>query len=218
MQNVTESVDSSPLSLDQCLAKSRKTDRNLVLPGRLVLSHCQIVGEVARAIIQRLPNWLRISLFPDGSELIAASHDIGKVSPTFQKKIYTALSQKDETVLSVLREFNADAEKLWGGHGGVSQAEADAQNVGKYIPEILGQHHGYSPNLTVYSATMDVFGGQSWQSRRIGRAGRAQPATDRPGSDTRLPVRPRGCAAAPSGRQRPRCAHPGTADLAPASS
>lgn len=167
MQNVTESVDSSPLSLNQCLAKSRKTDRNLVLPGRLVLSHCQIVGEVARAIIQRLPNWLRISLFPDGSELIAAAHDIGKVSPTFQKKIYTALSQKDETVLSVLREFNADAEKLWGGHGGVSQAEADAQNVGKYIPEILGQHHGYSPNLTVYSATMDVFGGKSWQIRRI---------------------------------------------------
>lgn len=138
-----------------------------MLPGRLVLSHCQIVGEVARAMIMRMPDWLRANLFPDGAELIAAAHDIGKVSPTFQKKIYTALSQKNEAVLSALKAFNADAEKSWGGHGGVSQAAADAQNVGKYIPEILGQHHGFSPNLTMYQATSEVFGGQLWQAQRI---------------------------------------------------
>jgi len=153
--------------LNQCLAKSRKTDGNIVLPGRLVLSHCQIVGEVARAMMLRMPDWLRANLFPDGAELIAAAHDIGKVSPTFQKKIYTVLSQKNEAVLSALKAFNADAEKSWRGHGGVSQAAADAQNVGKYIPEILGQHHGFSPNLTMYQATSEVFGGQSWQAQRI---------------------------------------------------
>ncbi|MGH8684725.1 MAG: HD domain-containing protein, partial [Nitrosospira sp.] len=105
-------------------------------------------------------------LFPDGAELIAAAHDIGKVSPTFQKKIYTALSQKDEVVLSALKAFNADAEKLWGGHGGVSQAAMNAGNIGKYIPEILGQHHGFSPNLAFYQATSEAFGGQPWQMQR----------------------------------------------------
>ncbi|MDQ3187118.1 MAG: CRISPR-associated endonuclease Cas3'' [Pseudomonadota bacterium] len=154
------------MPLNQCLAKSRKTDEGAVLPGRLVLSHCQIVGEVARAIMVRMPRWLRAELFPDGAELVAAAHDIGKLSPTFQKKIYTALSRKDEVVLSALKAFNAEAEKLWGGHGGVSQAAADAQNAGKYIPEILGQHHGFSPNLAFYQATSEAFGGQPWQMQR----------------------------------------------------
>lgn len=166
-QKLPESFNSAPLPLNQCLAKSRKMDKDAVLPGRLVLSHCQIVGEVARAMMMRMPDWLRAELFPAGAELIAAAHDIGKVSPTFQKKIYTALSQKDEAVLSALKAFNAETEKCWGGHGGVSQAAAVVQNVGKYIPEILGQHHGFSPNLALYQATSEVFGGAPWQVQRI---------------------------------------------------
>ena len=153
-------LDPPPLPLDQCLAKSHKTDSGTVLPGRLVLSHCQIVGEVARAMIGRMPDWLRAALFPDGAELIAGAHDIGKVSPTFQKEIYTALSRKDDVVLSSLKAYNAETEKLWGGHGGVSQAAAEATHAGKYIPEILGQHHGFSPNLAAYQDVSEVFGGE----------------------------------------------------------
>jgi CRISPR-associated endonuclease/helicase Cas3 len=108
------------------------------MAGRLVLSHCRIVGEVARSMMRRMPAWLRIALFPASAELMAAAYDIGKVSPTFQKKIYCALSQEDEAVLSTLKGVNAGAEKCWGGRGGVSQAAAEAQHAGKYIPEILG--------------------------------------------------------------------------------
>jgi CRISPR-associated endonuclease/helicase Cas3 len=114
----------------------------------------------------RMPDWLREALFPGGSELIAAAHDIGKVSPTFQKKIYTALSQKDEAALSAVQNTNPETEKLWGGHAGVSQATAEAQNTGRYIPQILGQHHGFSPNLALYQANSEVFGGEVWQAQR----------------------------------------------------
>lgn len=114
----------------------------------------------------RMPDWLRDAFFPEGSELIAAAHDIGKVSPTFQKKIYSALSQKDESALSALKASNPDTEKLWGGHAGVSQVTAEAQNVGHYIPQILGQHHGFSPNLALYQASSEVLGGQAWQVQR----------------------------------------------------
>lgn len=155
---------SQPLPLKQCLAKSYRAADNSVLAGRLVLNHCQIVGEVARAIILRMPEWLRAELFPDGSELIAAAHDIGKVSPTFQKKIYSALSLKVEAILSELKSVNPEIEKQWGGHAGVSQSTA--QNVGRYIPEILGQHHGFSPNLSIYQATAEVFGGVPWLTQR----------------------------------------------------
>lgn len=166
--NKTPSSLTTPaLPLSQCLAKSCKSNEGTVLPGRLVLSHCHIVGEVARAIIKRMPSWIRTGLFPAGSELIAAAHDIGKVSPTFQKKIYTALSYKDESVLSALKAHNPETEKKWGGHAGVSQATADAASVGQYIPEILGQHHGYSPNLAMYRAICESFGGETWQAQRI---------------------------------------------------
>jgi CRISPR-associated endonuclease/helicase Cas3 len=158
---------SEPISLDFCLAKSQMTETGFVLPGRLVLSHCLVVGEVARALIKRMPVWLRESMFPEGSELIAAAHDIGKVSPTFQKKIYLALTQQDESILSTLIAFQPDMERLWGGHAGVSQATAQLDNVGKYIPEILGQHHGFSPKLAMYQASSEVFGGRPWNDQRL---------------------------------------------------
>ena len=163
------SADSAPptFPLNQCLAKSLKLKTNIILPGRLVLSHCHIVGEVARAMILRMPKWLSEDLFPKGSELIAAAHDIGKASPTFQNKIYSSLSQRNESVLSLLKEFNPEIEKNWKGHGGVSQASASAENVGKFIPEILGQHHGFSPDLSYYQATSGVFGGQLWHDQRL---------------------------------------------------
>lgn len=166
MRRPPEPSELVTLSLSQCLAKSCKTARNNVLPGRLVFSHCQIVGEVARAMMLRMPDWLREALFPEGSELIAAAHDVGKISPTFQKKIYAALSERNEAVLSALKGFNPDTERQWGGHAGVSQATVEAHNVGKFIPQILGQHHGYSPNLSLRQATSEVFGGQAWQTRR----------------------------------------------------
>jgi len=161
-----EPIEVTALALNQCLAKSRKTTENTMLPGRLVLSHCHIVGLVARAMIKRMPDWLRGALFPEGAELIAAAHDIGKVSPTFQNKIYSALSQRNESVLSSLTTFNPDIEKRWGGHAGVSQATAEAQGAGRYIPEILGQHHGLSPNLAIYQAVCEPFGGKVWQAQR----------------------------------------------------
>lgn len=154
------------MSFDQCLAKSHSMPDGTTQPGRQVLSHCLIVGMVASALIDRMPAWLRNKLFPDGSELIAAAHDIGKVSPTFQKKIYSALTQINEGVLSGLKPFDVGLEKLWGGHAGVSQATADAMGVGRFIPEILGQHHGFSPNLSRYQAISEEFGGERWNRER----------------------------------------------------
>ncbi len=155
------------MPLDACLAKTRRTPEGFVLPGRTVLSHCLIVGAVSRALIARLPAWLSRDLFPRGVELIAAAHDIGKVSPTFQKKIHSALSQQDELLLDPLKPYPAEGEnKLWGGHAGVSQVTMSALGAGPFIPEILGQHHGYAPNLGLYSAVSEVFGGLAWHTKR----------------------------------------------------
>ncbi len=163
----SKNINLPTIPLNQCLAKSFKCADGSILPGRLVFNHCQIVGEVARAMISRMPDWLRADLFPAGSELIAAAHDIGKVSPTFQKKIYNALSVKDEQILDQLRSINEKTENLWGGHAGVSQATVETQNFGSFVAEILGQHHGKSPNLALYTANSSVFGAQPWHDQRL---------------------------------------------------
>lgn len=144
-------------TLQQCLAKTYGNQK-----GRDVLTHCQIVGEVARELINRMPDWLREALFPEGSILIAACHDVGKISPTFQKKIYDAIHEFVEE----LKNINSDLEKQWGNHAGVSQATARKIKAGKYVPEILGQHHGYSPDLGGKNADAEVFGGKEWQQKR----------------------------------------------------
>ena len=76
------------LPLNECLAKTYKSFAGEKLAGRQVLNHIHIVGEVAKELLKRMPAWLVAELFPTGSELIPAAHDIGKVSPTFQEKLY----------------------------------------------------------------------------------------------------------------------------------
>ena len=154
------------LELNQCLAKTYKAITGEKLAGRQVLNHIHIVGEVAKELLNRMPPWLAAELFPSGSELIAAAHDIGKISPTFQEKLYRGTDGYVRNSKAGLEKVNPDIEKQWGGHAGVSQITAQYLKLGKYIPEILGQHHGYSPSINIYSATDEVFGGSAWQQRR----------------------------------------------------
>ncbi|KGA93897.1 CRISPR-associated helicase Cas3, protein [Leptospirillum ferriphilum] len=155
------------LTIEQCLAKTIKQPDGVVIPGRNILEHCHIVGEVAKEILARMPDWIRKDLFPDGSDLIAACHDIGKISPTFQRKIYEALSLEDKEILSGFKGFEPSLEKQWGGHAGVSQLTAGTQDIGPWIPTILGQHHGVSPNPQKYRGNDDIFGGEPWLALRI---------------------------------------------------
>lgn len=166
---ITNHTTETALLLEDCLAKTYSDKQ----AGRNVLNHCQIVGEVARELISRMPEWLRNDLFPAGSELVAACHDIGKVSPSFQEKIYRGTSNYQKNSKPELKKAEPDKEKNWGGHAGVSQAAANAflrrhkypkDNI-QNIPKILGQHHGSSPNLSQSAEHYD-FGGALWQQRR----------------------------------------------------
>lgn len=156
----TKDTEIKSLSLDDCLAKTY-SDNQRYYAGRDVVNHCHIVGMVARTLMRRMPNWLADDLFPNGCELIAACHDLGKVSPTFQKKIHDALHE----ALPELSHINAALEKEWGGHAGVSFIAAKDLAVGQFIPEILGQHHGYLPRVAGI-ANDAVYGGKIWQKQR----------------------------------------------------
>ncbi|MDQ7007680.1 MAG: CRISPR-associated helicase Cas3' [Acidobacteriota bacterium] len=150
--------------LGECLAKTQQTSRG-VEPGHTVLDHCEIVGRIARELLGRIPNDLRRALFPDGVELVAAAHDVGKISPTFQLKIRRAIAGADHTPAEY-RQVAHVRESDWGGHPGVSQLTLEAIGTGRFIPRIAGLHHGYSPRVEGKLATDSVFGGPLWQEIR----------------------------------------------------
>lgn len=154
-----------PVAFDNCPAKSWTQEDGKVIPGRNVFNHCQIVGETARSLIERFPESIRFKLFPPGSELAAAAHDIGKVSPCFVAKIYRACGI-DYRSMPQLVNANPDLEKQWSGHAGVSQATAEDLGAPKYVPQILGQHHGFSPKLGGRPGNSEVFGGNIWSQER----------------------------------------------------
>lgn len=65
------------LPLEECLAKTYSLPTGSIVGGRKVLDHCLIVGEVAKEILSRFPKKISKTLFPEGSELVAAAHDVG---------------------------------------------------------------------------------------------------------------------------------------------
>ncbi|STV32250.1 CRISPR-associated Cas3 family helicase [Klebsiella pneumoniae subsp. ozaenae] len=112
------------ISFENCPAKTRMLSDGRVVQGRSVLSHCQIVGEIARAAYsvvsrnrcevdssQREVKWQRLAT------------DIGKVSPTFAAKIFAACDVNDHR-LAGLSAVNPGLETLWGGHAGVSPGDS----------------------------------------------------------------------------------------------
>lgn len=154
------------INFAQCPAKTYQRSDGSVVPGRNVLDHCHIVGAVAQRLIEVFPNTLQSALFPPSAALVAACHDIGKVSPSFVEKLRRACSSGTDHIPP--QSISPELEKQWGGHAGVSQVAATALGAPDWIPEILGQHHGFSPThqLAGKKADAEIFGGSTWQAQR----------------------------------------------------
>lgn len=128
-------------------------------------THCKIVGTVARELVNRFPASVRELLFPEGVELIAAAHDVGKVNPHFQEKLHRLLPDYTPNSNPALKNAKPSREKDIGMHGGVSQIALDG--VGPFIPEIAGMHHGSSPSPLFSLPEDTLLGGPGWQKRRM---------------------------------------------------
>ena len=109
-----KSEDSNPIPaipFRECVAKTDEHNR----PGATVLEHCRHVGAVAGALMKRLPGMVT-SLIPDGVVSLIAAHDLGKVSPGFQKKILP-----ENSAIAALNGF--DLAKFVKNHAEISEAE-----------------------------------------------------------------------------------------------
>jgi len=150
----------------QCPAKTYQDRQGVTHLGRNVFNHCQIVGETAKALLARMPAMMRDPLFPAGSALQAAVHDIGKVSPTFFLKLQRAAAGDHASWVQALAGFNGLEERSWGGHAGVSELALAAISGNRYVPRVAGQHHGFNPPEVMLNAHAEQLGGAPWQAER----------------------------------------------------
>lgn len=146
------------ISLDSCLAKTR-SGKNGRIPGRTVEVHCRIAGEVAKQLLGGYYSKI-VDLFPPYAWIAALLHDIGKVSPTFQKKIYAAI----RCVLPELEDIKSDNEYLWGGHAAISHGTVFSFSDDKHLAEVVGNHHGR--NFTSKPSNCYDYGGEDWENLR----------------------------------------------------
>jgi CRISPR-associated endonuclease/helicase Cas3 len=141
MQNFP-SAPHSIVSLADCWAK---TDPCTGAPALTVRDHCIIVGAVAEAVWLLLPEAFR-RLFPAGVSTLAATHDIGKITPGFLLK---ARPHWDFT--------GARGQEFYeGNHAKVSQAylaSLPSARAADKVPDWVlaaGGHHGRYPGPAPY--------------------------------------------------------------------
>ena len=159
-QETLSSRDALPLNC--CLAKTRRLADGKTVAGRNVTEHCRITGAIAEMLLMRLPDAVR-ALFPAHAIAAPLTHDVGKVCPTFQEKIYRAIglgAHRPE-----LANADPNLEKEWGGHAAVSHAVLKKIQKDPYLPEVVGLHHGRNIDSTK-PADSSLFGGKSWEDTR----------------------------------------------------
>lgn len=145
------------------LSKTSYNAEGEAVPGLDVAAHCKIADIIAREIINTLPDSLKF-LFPEGTAIVAALHDIGKANPDFQKMIYQSIN---DNLPECLQNANADNAKRKGAslHALASQVILRKMCQNKYIPIIEGMHHGFRPAANIAMYTPD-YGGEAWNKKR----------------------------------------------------
>ena len=166
-KEIVQNPPQTALPLQCCLAKTYTTSdgsKTVVNLGRTVFDHGCITGEVARALIGLYPQTLQEAFFPAGCAYLASVHDVGKVCPTFQKRIYSDIGNLPQELENV-QDMTEDA---WGKHQGAGQLTLKACSVGEYLPEIVGRHHGTAADISpLYRSPHYDLGGKAWHLRRL---------------------------------------------------
>lgn len=126
--------------------------------GISVLDHSRYTGEVARALVERLPESV-VALLGSNPAAIAALHDVGKVSPGFQKKYFNDRVRQHSSELA-----NMSLDNFEHRHAMIGEVALDAHSS-SYVAAVAGAHHGVR-NERRFSEGAEVVGGEGWATER----------------------------------------------------
>ncbi len=146
-------------------------------PGISVYDHMVNVGSVARCIAEISPKILdRFHLQSSVVGALAALHDLGKISPGFQRKCEAWL--EENALATVARNYCWDTA-MESDHGKVSHAAIQTflvekgidRKTAKFVSTVLGAHHGRltPPNDHGYQpqrAISETYSSIDWDAER----------------------------------------------------
>ncbi len=147
-------------------------------PGISVFDHMVNVGCVAQCIAEASPQLLgRFRLLPPAVGVLAALHDLGKISPGFQRKCDAWLEENGLTKIACNGCWDTAADP---DHGKISHSAIQdflsqqglPRRVAKYLAAVLGGHHGrikFLPNdrgIRLAPTDNDA-GGINWEQERL---------------------------------------------------
>ena len=150
-------------------------------PGISVYEHMVNVGCVARCIAEAAPKILkRFDLQPEVVGALVALHDLGKISPGFQRKCEAWLEEND--LMKIARNGCWDTA-MESDHGKVSHAAIQVflsesgigHDSAKFVSAVLGAHHGrlnppndhgYRPQKLIFDSASQI----AWDAERKANA------------------------------------------------
>jgi len=149
----TEEQNNTHVKYEDCWAKTTPDGQ----PGISVEQHCRTAGIVAGMLAEQSPDWLAKLLDVRTGVILSALHDIGKVSPGFQKKCPLWIAKQGLTA----RQYMGMEED----HAKVSQKTVQdlLPNDMRFWAAIVGAHHGRLKGDYV-SSLCD--GGEDWALER----------------------------------------------------
>ncbi|MCX6543022.1 MAG: CRISPR-associated helicase Cas3' [Acidobacteria bacterium] len=139
---------------EDCWAKTTASGQ----PGISVAQHCRTAGIVAEQLARQWPTWLAETLCIRSGVVLAATHDVGKVSPGFQAKCSAWLQRHGLTGTTWLGQ-EADHAKV---SQKVLQDILSADNL-RFWAAIVGAHHG---RLKDDHLSTLADGGEAWTAER----------------------------------------------------
>ena len=161
-------VNPPVIPYNKCIAKTAPDGS----PGSTVVNHGVCAAEVGRILYRRLPKIIKDQLPPLKVILLVISlHDVGKIIPRFQRKIY------GDFILQIIKDVQLfDDQTLEKYHATVSEIALldyyrDHPNISPYA-EALGAHHGLRdvdyPDPDTWSLEHDNRrnGGPLWSEER----------------------------------------------------
>jgi len=150
----------------QCIAKTISVEdpKNKVkerYPGMTVEEHCIMVGYVFQALVKLF----RLSkVIPKGAELIAALHDVGKISIGFQRRISKGCSILMQAYRDLFQDPHTYCEfHQVMGDASIREILSSHQSVNSYA-YIVGVHHGWYEH-PLKEGCLD-YGSSEWATER----------------------------------------------------
>lgn len=167
----TDREKSPEVNLSECLAKT-ETGKEGRIPGMTVAQHLMLTGHTAGQLLEMRFKDCPLPFHPDVGRFVTACHDIGKISPNFQNRIYASLGDGVTAPPYIDTADSAFKEEVSHEKVGMSFLRKHGRSTGIKgdwisLGFIVGAHHGVEKEKINFPLDSQGYGGIPYNDCRV---------------------------------------------------